>query len=95
MSTLFSPAHCASHPLRGFRSCSACRRSAMQRLEEERGALLRRIPYLTLQLIRPVGFTVQIVLKRLCENFVAAGRGVVAGEVPVSDGVVYDAIGDS
>ena len=68
--------------------------AAMQRLKGERGALLRRIPYLTLQLIRPVGFTVQIVLKRLCKNFVSAGRGVVSREVPVSDGG-GTAIGDS
>ena len=60
-------------------------KAAMQRLEEERGALLRRIPYLTLQLIRPVSFTVQIVLKRLWHIVVLI---ILLGELTLNKSIV-------
>ena len=36
--------------------------------------------------VRPFAFVFKVIFKRLVKHLVAAGRGVVAGEVPVADG---------
>ena len=41
-----------------------------------------------LSLIRPLAILVQVVLERLSQHLVSAGRRIVAREVPVADGVV-------